>query len=468
MNRIKYLMNNMLLFTIGNIGSKLIIFILLPIYTVSLTTEQYGIVELLQSTLNILVPILTLGLSDASLRFSMEKNTSKSQVLTFPLIILSVGTVLLFLLSSLSIKMGLLNDYKIILFYFPALYFFTAGRNILSQFSRGLGLVKLYVFDNILNSIILVIGTLFFIGVINLNIQGFIISLLLANAVSFIALAFKGDLIKFIKFDKNKLDIPRAMINYSLPLVPNSMSWWITNLSDRIFVTYYSGLDINGLYSIAYKVPSIINLISSTFIQAWQLSVIQEYDSDDKSEFYSTTYDYFTSILYVLASLLILFNKFIASILYRNDFFVAWKYVPILLVAFLVANFHSFLGTVFTAAKETKQLFFSTTYGAIANIILNIILIPKYNAYGAAIATLLSYIVVYIFRIVELKKILNVYINHKKIILLFIVIIVQSFVQITDVYGQFYFGIICFIVIVGTNFKNIYGVSSKFRNVIRR
>lgn len=465
MSKLRYLIKNTVLFAIGNIGAKLMVFFLIPVYTLYLTTEEFGITELLQSSINLLIPILTLGLSDAALRFSMEKKSSKKEVLSYSFRVLGYGTVILFACSFL-IKDYFPQSLIEIWYWLPILFFFAAGRSVLSHFSRGVGKIKLYVIDSLINSVILVVFTVLFLGALKYGIKGFVLSLILTNLVSFLMLMCVGKLYKYLTIEKISYKTKKEMTHYSLPLVPNSLAWWITNLSDRVFVTYYSGLSVNGIYSLAYKIPSILNLVSGIFIQSWQLSAIKEYDSDDKASFYSDTFKYFVSFIFIIASVLILFNKIFATHLYRNDFYVAWKYVPILIIAFVVSNMHSFLGTIFTAAKQTKQLFISTSVGAIANIVLNILLIPSYEAFGAAIATLISYLVVYILRVVALKNIIYIKIDHMHIILLSSVLCFQAFVQITEIKYSGIINVLLFLVTIFLNRKNILNMLTGVSKVL--
>ena len=88
----------------------------------------------------------------------------------------------------------------------------------------------------------------------------------------------------------------------------------------------------------------------------------------------------------------------------KNDFYQAWKYVPFLLVAFAIGNLQAFYGSILAGIKDTKTISKSTMAGMLVNVVLNLILIPLYNAYGAAIATIVSYLVVYIVRLRGIQK----------------------------------------------------------------
>lgn len=205
------------------------------------------------------------------------------------------------------------------------------------------------------------------------------------------------------------------MINYSLPLLPNTISWWIIQISDRYILASICGVAITGLYSMAYRIPSIFNLIVSVFIQAWLMVVIKECENNSGGKYFSFIYKYYISITFVVSTLIVLSSRVIANIIFKNDFYQASIYVPILMLAFTIGNLQAFYGTIYSGLKKTKKVFVSTLCGAILNIILNILLIPSMGAYGAAVATVVSYLLVYIIRANDLKKYLDIDHEYRRI-----------------------------------------------------
>ena len=98
---------------------------------------------------------------------------------------------------------------------------------------------------------------------------------------------------------------------------------------------------------------------------------------------------------------------FIAKILYSNDFFVAWKYVPFLLVGTVFNGIALFEGCIFTAVKRTKDVSRTTIMGALVNTIINFLLIPFIGATGAALSTMIGYMTVWIIRTLQLRSIVK-------------------------------------------------------------
>ena len=226
-------------------------------------------------------------------------------------------------------------------------------------------------------------------------------------------------------FKKSQTNINSELKSYSKPLVVNSISWWINNVSDRYIVTFMCGIAANGIYSISYKIPSLLSIFQTIFNQAWNISAIKEFDNDESTTFFKNVYRLYNCGIIIICSILIFNTKFIAYFLYSNEFYNAWKYVPFLMLSVVFSSLSGVLGGVFSAAKDSKTLGISTLCGAIINIVLNILLISKIGVIGAAVSTAISTFVVWLIRINKIKKLIKVNLLLKKDITSFIFILIQ-------------------------------------------
>ena len=215
-----------------------------------------------------------------------------------------------------------------------------------------------------------------------------------------------GKIFKETKF-KNTSMVLNKMIPYSMPLVANSLAWWLNNASDRYILTFFCGAAVNGIYAVSYKIPTILSTIQSVFYSAWSISAITEFDKDDSDGFIGNVYSLYSAASYIGCSILLIGNVFIAKILYSNDFFVAWKYVPFLLVGTVFNGIALFEGCIFTAVKRTKDVSRTTIMGALVNTIINFLLIPFIGATGAALSTMIGYMTVWIIRTLQLRSIVK-------------------------------------------------------------
>lgn len=418
-----FFIKNMSILTISNFVSKILVFLMLPLYTNVLTTQEYGTIDIISTTINLSIPIFTLSISEAILRYTMEKNVIKEEVLKESLKVIVKGFLILLILSPLTTFLKLPLVYVVI---FLIYYLTTAIANALSYYTKGTNNLKLLGISNIIRALLLVSLNCLMLLVLKLNIIGYYISLIVSDII-FILILLIPVLKNKQKRIKQNNQLAKEMKSYSKPFIINSISWWINNASDKYLVLFFCGINLTGIYSIAYKIPSMLEVVQNIFSQAWQISAIKEYKSKEAEAFFSTMYKYYNFILIMTVLIILLFLKSISKILFAKEFYVAWKFVPFLLLAILFGALSGFLGSLYSANKDSKMYAKSTLIGAISNIILNLILIPIFNAYGAAIATFISYLVVWIIRVKNVKKYLELKIEHKKNTIIYLLLIIMCF-----------------------------------------
>ena len=197
------------------------------------------------------------------------------------------------------------------------------------------------------------------------------------------------------------------MVKYSLVFIPNSILWWFIDASDRFFVSFMCGTAINGLYAISYKIPTMLNTISTIFVQSWQMSAIKEYEGGNNSNFYEQVYKQIIFFMGIATLILIYLNKFILTIYVGTEYKTAWVYSPFLIIAFFAGALGNFWGSFYIATKNMKKYLYSAIIGAIVNVCLNFLLIEQIGAIGAAIATMLCYIIVFIIRAKGLEQLVH-------------------------------------------------------------
>lgn len=422
----KKLFKNTFVFAIGNFSSRLLIFFLVPLYTRTLSTTEYGMVDLITVTITLLLPIFTMNLHEAILRFCLDKNINKSDVLSVGINFSIIGFFIMALISPFIMKLIGASSY---ITFFLITYILTALKNIFTYYSKGCEKVKLVVALGFLETILILLFNVIFLIKFNLGIYGYYYSAIISGIV--VILLYIIMLKVRIKdcFKKNSWTLTKDMLKYSLPMIPNSLCWWISNTSDKYMITHYQGVGASGLYAVAYKVPSLLNTITSIFMQAWQISAVEEYEKKQDGNF-SEVYNFLFGINILACIVLILFSNLIAHIMFSVEFYDAVKFVPVLLGAYFFNGLASYLGTIYTASKKTKMLFISTLIGAIFNIIMNIILIPSYGGYGAAIATLISYFIIWLIRLVNTRNIVNLYYGKiSSIIQIICLILIIAFME---------------------------------------
>lgn len=443
----RYLAKNVLFLTVGQFGTKLLSFFLVPLYTSVLTSAEYGTYDLYSATVSLFVPLLTLNISDSTTIFLLDKANSKHGIISISLkyYFLSLAVFGAAILANVIFNfLSLFNEYPLFLF----LMFAANGlSSLLLCYARGLDRIKDVSVSGVLCSGVMIALNLIFLLPLHLGLKGYYLATIGGSFVQISYLCVSIKIFRFVSFKKDyvveenlrssaenchaELDstsvdesfdtvvstgstatqsaksLQKSMLGYSCPMMLNTISWWINSVSDRYMVTAFCGVVANGIYSVAYKIPSILTMFQGIFSQAWTLSAVQDFDSEDRNGFFSKMYSLYNVCMVLLCSVLIFADRLIARILYAKDFYRAWRFVPFLLVSVVFGSLSGYLGGIFAAVKDSKSFASSTVAGAVLNIVLNFFLIRLWGALGAAVATMASYVLVWAMRLFKAKKIMR-------------------------------------------------------------
>ena len=250
MKKYKYLLKNVGLLTLSNFGSKLLSFFLVPLYTSILTTTEYGTYDLLYTTMTLLIPILTINISEAALRFALDKKTDNSEVFGVSVKNIIIATLVFLALVGINYIFDFvkpINEYVVyfILFFITHMIF-----QLIQSFCRGIDNVFDLAVSGIINSAVVISLNILFLVYLKWGISGYFIANILSNFVATLYIAIRIRIHKYIKIKEYNKKLEKEMIKYSKPMVLNSISWWITNASDRYIVTWLCGVSENGIYSV--------------------------------------------------------------------------------------------------------------------------------------------------------------------------------------------------------------------------
>lgn len=451
-SRKKYLLKNILVIGIGSIATKLISFFLVPFYTNILSTKEYGIIDLLYTICNIVFPLITLNICEAVLRFSMDKDANHKNIINIGNLMIIVSIFLGILAIPILNLFDTYKDYSL-LFY---LYLITFGScEIFLCFLRGKEQLVDYSIGNFLYIFFVGILNVVFLKFFHLGIKGYFLAYIISNILITIFSFFRGKVYKSIISFKVDKTLMKQMVKYSFLLIPNSFMWWIMNTSDRIMVTNFVNIEANGIYAVSYKIPSLLTSITSIFTTAWLYSAVSENDSKDKNDYTSKVFNVLVSVVLLLSSFVLLILKPFMKVYVSSQYYSAWKYVPLLIIGYTVLTLATFFSTSYNVNKDSKGMLLSGLFGAIINIVLNFILIPQYEVYGAALATAISYISVFVYRFFDTKKYVNIRVFTKEFVIGFIML----FVQVLSLYiNSNYFYILSIVCTVGiiVNYRKNY------------
>ena len=415
MNKYKYLAKNTIVFFIGSFTSKILVFLLLPLYTSVLTTSEYAISDLMSTSVNLLNIVLTLMISEAVLRFSIENRYKKSEVLSVGIIFIVVSSIILGFGILVISKLNAIEIFEGYWIKFFLLYLTYSANHLFAGFIRGIEKVKLIAITGVIGTIVTVVLNIVLLVVFKYGINGYITSMIVSNFVICLIYIFFGKIYKYVNIKALNKDLIFEMVRYSAPIVITQVAWWINSAIDRYMVTWLMGTSETGLLSAAHRIPSILTVFTGIFMQAWKLSAIKEYESESSQMFFSKMLNTYNALLVVAGGFVIAFIKPISGLIFKGDFASAWYLVSPFILAFVINGVSAFLGTFYIANKDTKSLMKSTLIGATINIILNYILIKKVGTIGAGIATAISYFVVSRIRIIQVKRKINLHVEFRKL-----------------------------------------------------
>lgn len=419
----KYLAKNTIIFTLGNLGTKLIQFFLVPLYTNVLSTADYGVVDLVATIGMVLAPILLLNINDGVMRFALDKGADFNKIMSIGLIAfifcLIVGLII-FPIGNINDK---LSNYSTYIYFYTIAY---AGNLLFFGYLRGTEKLLLFSIGNILNATLIAVFNIFFLVVLKIGIAGYFLSYTLSNFICCIYAFIVGNVKEVIlNFKIDKLLLIK-MIKYSIVLIPNTFMWWIINSSDRVMITSFIGNSANGIYAISCKIPTLLSTIVTIFNTAWSYSAIKENESNDRDEYNNSVYNGLVMLSVVIGAAMMIIMKPFLAVYVSKMYYKAWRFTPYLVVGCVFLSIASFLGSYYTVNKDSKGFLCSSSVAAVVNLALNYVLIPKIGVTGAALATCVSYIAVFFYRAIDTKKYISIKVFPKLHIASYILLIAMG------------------------------------------
>lgn len=422
-SRYKKLMSNMAIFAIGTFSSKVLVFLMTRFYTGILTSADYGIADTITQTANVLMPIAAVGITNSVIRFGLEKSYQKQTVFTTGLTVICIGFVILSILSPIVHHIDFLSEYTILIYTYVLMANFQL---LCGQFVRARGHVRLYALDGIGRTLTTILFNILFLAVFGWGVEGYVWSVICSNVISILFLFTIDQLYLFISFRSLDKSTVGQMLRYAIPLIPTTVCVWIFNFSDRFFLTAMRTKAETGLYSVSNKIPTILVLISSIFIEAWQITAIDGSKKREQEHFFSKVGNIYQALLFVLASGITMTAKLTTSMLAAPSYYEAWTCIPILVIGSAFSCLSNFLNSIYTLEKKSVASLTTAMCGAGLNLVLNYFMIPKMGILGAALATMISYIFMFLLRSIHSTKYLRVHWKNGRFLLTTILILIQS------------------------------------------
>lgn len=436
MSREGKLAKNSLILAIGTFLPKLAQFVTLPILTGYLSKDDYGTYDLIIILASLLLPAVTLRIDTASFRFLIDDrndvNKSKSIITNNIFFIIVTSIIALIVLFFCLFKLPISTRLLICLYFLLDIYV-----SSLRQISRGLSQNLKYSISAIISAACQLIFVVVFVYLLKFNLNGSILALTIAELCSILFLNFSVKIYKYIDVKSISKSEIKRMLTYSWPMVPNSMSMWVMRVSDRLVVTLFMGVSANAVYAVANKIPQLLTLAQNTFTMAWQENASIVSKDKDASKYYSNMFKMMLDLMAGAMCLIVASTPILFKILIRGNYTDAYVQIPILILAMFYFSMSSFLGGIYVAYMKTKSVGITTIISAIINIVIDVALIHFIGLFAASLSTLISYVFLFFFRLVDVQKIIKV--DYSKIhlsVILILTIILTGIGMIQNRYFQ--------------------------------
>lgn len=407
-SKFKSLIGDTLIFALGSLGSKCLLFLLVPLYTNCLSTSEYGTSDLVFTIAQLLTPFITVVIFDGIVRFGLSKDERPEDVLLVGLTVTGIGSVVL-LLSCPLIK--LYNPIKGLEIYLCLYVIFNSFQSTLNNYLKVKNKNKLYALNSILTTAVLAILNVLLLAVFKIGVKGYLLAYVIANFFSLSFAACGGNIFKDLKSAHIKKPLFAEMIKFCAPLILNNVSWWVIHSSDKVMLEAMIGTAALGIYTVSAKIPALINVMITVFQQAWGLSAVKEIESSNDKTFYSAVFKAYSCFSCVVCILLVAIIKPFMSVYVGKTFYDAWQYVPLLLASAVFCAISTYFGSMYTALKKSVNNMLTTLLAAVVNLIGNFIFIPLVGIWGAVIGTLMSYVVVALARMIDVRRYLDIAVN---------------------------------------------------------
>ncbi|MBN2031134.1 oligosaccharide flippase family protein [bacterium] len=400
--KIKHTFQHTAIYSLGNIATKLVGIVLLPLYTKHITVSEYGILGILEVTLIILTQVLSFGQTSSYLRFyHMEEYASKRKSTLF--------TIFVFLFIAESLFIGLIwivseplsqcfeqsHNFDIYFKLSAWILFFRVINHLFLTVLRAKEKSHFYVFVNLVRLMTGLGFNIYWVAFAQLGVRGVMLSSMVSEGILVLILipAILRDMV--IKLN---LEVLRDSLVFGMPLIFSSLAGMLLNVGDRYIIKLLLNYDQVGLYNLGYKVGSIFNVL---LIQSFSLGLLplvyKAYGQTGDKRYYSKMLTYFALfLLWTFLGLSVFSKEIIQNFTLNSDYWSAYRIVPVISLAYVFSGANWVVSLGLFLKKKTQRVAFNNILVVLLNIGLNFLLIPKLKLIGASIATLISYMTLYL------------------------------------------------------------------------
>lgn len=429
MTREKELARNTIIIFIGKICTQSLSFLLLPLYTSILSAQEYGITEIYTTYQMLIICVLFAQIEQSVFRFIIDNRGSqdgKETIISTTLAFFLFQTVVLLLLFLVAAWFA---DIK----YAGLLLLGTLGSAlsaVLLQTARGLGDNTGYARGSFICAGFTMIIHVYLITVVRAGAAGVLVGNICGHLLASVYLFWRLRIDKYLSLGRIRMKELKELLCYSLPLVPNALSWWLVSASDRIIVSIFLGDAMNGILSVSQKFSTVYSNMYTMFNMAWCESATVHMGDEDQGEFLRAV---ITNAFYLFSCIalgIIAAMPFLFPWLVRGEYEPAFYQIPIYMLSAFFNVIQGLYSVVYIALKKTTKLAKSTILAAAFNLAVHLALIGRLGLYAASVSSAVSYAVIGVLRYRDVNRFIGVRLDKKAVFmtgLVFVLVFVSYY-----------------------------------------
>ncbi len=455
------------IYFVGTVMTKLISFLLLPMYTSYINPEDYGVFDMYNACIMFLCSVLFLDIWSGIMRFMFDyTKEERKKPISSGLAIFMVSCFLytVILVSATSV---LHLQYPVWLFLYGILMNI---QTLVGYIARGYGKNILYTSAGIIGSFTTILFNIILLVYCRMDFSALFISNcigFLANILIIVIGMKERGIFSFKSFDKK---VFKELLMFSLPLCLNSVAYWFLTSYNRIVVVDKLGAAANGYYAVASRFGSMVTLFTTCFQMAWQeLAYSKTAKEKDLGKFYTTAINSYIKCMGAGLIILIPMIYLIYPIMINQAYDAGKGLVPLFLLGTILSTISSFLGSAFGAIKQSKLLFWTMLIGSVANVVCIHSLILPLGLQASNISLMIGFLLCCIARIVLFKKEVKIKVEYTNIVILFVAFAVVCLIYLN---GGMILNIVSLLLAIGISvllFRKYIGLifgtlKNKFKN----
>ncbi len=402
-NSTKKLLNGTAIYFVGNALANLMSLVLLRFITGRITTEEYGLYNLIVTISNLVTPFVTLQMTDAVFKFLLksESNDEKKDVFSITIAVFSVSSVITVT------GVLLINAFFVPIPHTVLVCMFLIANNFYALYHRvirAMGRNKVYVVGNLLRTFLYLSFQMVLIYIFDLGIEALFLATVFSDII-FIGFAeIQIHSFRLFSFKNIKASVFKPMLRFSAPLIPNSAFWWLTSSVNTLIVSSRCGLDINGIYTVANKFSGVMSMVTSVFIMSWQEMAVSEYGKPEFKKFFTKTFNMYIKIVISVVGVIIPFMKAVYPIMIDESYYASIQYAPFLVIVSGLSTLSGFASQVFVGQGKTYRNLWTTAVGMVFNIAIVLIFVDSIGLWAAVFGSLVADAVMLLTRLFLVRK----------------------------------------------------------------